>query len=176
MFPANTGQGPACSGSALACVVQEQCWCPAGLGTCFAPVSERFANICPNQPKPGLYVNTVHRTATRNVLNTLRNVQPVHPNSRTRLVRSPFNRTREKTLSGVDLSPRLRNSCRIHMARFSGPGDHSGPISGHFRRFGDLGRTHYLRLQHWHSTLTPNIDIQVDDSTSTFNVDVQHWH
>ena len=121
-------------------------------------------------------MNTVHRTATRNVLNTLRNVQPVHPNNRTRLVCSPFNRTQEKTLSGVDLSPRLRNSRRIHMARFSGPGDHSGVISGHFRQFGDLGRTHYLRLQHWHSTLTPNIDIQVYDSTSTVNVDVQHWH
>ena len=125
---------------------------------------------------PGVYVNTVHRTATRNVSNTLRNVQPVHPNNRTRLVCSPFNRTREKTLSGVDLSPRLRNSRRIHMARFSGLGDHSGPISGHFRRFGDLGRTHYLRLQHWHSTLTLNIDIQHPHSTFTFNIGIEPWY
>ena len=121
-------------------------------------------------------MNTVHRTATRNVLNTLRNVQPVHPNNRTRLVRSPFNRTREKTLSGVDLSPRLRNNRRIHMARFSGPGDHSGPISDHFRRFGDLGRTHYPRLQHWHSTLTLNIDIQHPHSTLAFNIGIEQWH
>ena len=110
--------------------------------------------------RPGLYVNTVHQTATRNVLNTLRNVQPVHPNNRTRLVRSPFNRTREKTSSGVDLSPRLRNSRRIHMARFSGPGDHSGPISTHFRRFGHFGPDPSMRLQHWRSTLAFNIDIQ----------------
>ena len=109
---------------------------------------------------PGVYVNTVHRTATRNVLNTLRNVQPVHPNNQTRLVCSPFNRTREKTLSGVDLSPRLRNSRRIHMARFSGPGDHSGPISDHFRRFGHFGPDPYMRLQHWHSTLAFSIGIQ----------------
>ena len=30
--------------------------------------------------------------------------------------------------------------------RFSGPGDHSGPISGHFRRF--RATTDYLRLEH----------------------------
>ena len=121
-------------------------------------------------------MNTVHRTATRNVSNTLRNVQPVHPNNRTRLVCSPFNQTREKTLSGVDLSPRLRNSRRIHMARFSGPGDHSGPISDHFRRFGHFGPDPYMRLQHWHSTLTFNIDIQHWHSTLAFDIGIQHWH
>ena len=128
--------------------------------------------MCNRRLHPGLYVNTVHRTATRNVLNTLRNVQPVHPNNRTRLVCSPFNRTREKTLSGVDLSPRLRNSRRIHMARFSGPGDHSGPISDHFRRLGHFGPDPYtgeyetptlafnIGIQHWHSTLAFNIGVQ----------------
>ena len=38
----------------------------------------------------------------------------------------------QETLSGVDRSQRLRNSRRIHVARFSGPGDHSRPISCHF--------------------------------------------
>ena len=34
-----------------------------------------------------------------------------------------------------DLSQRLGNGRAIHLGGFSGPGDHSGPISGHFRRF-----------------------------------------
>ena len=32
-----------------------------------------------------------------------------------------------------DLSQRIGNGCAIHLDGFSGPGDHSGPISGHFR-------------------------------------------
>ena len=34
-----------------------------------------------------------------------------------------------------DLSQRLGNVRAIHLGGFSGPGVHSGPISGHFRRF-----------------------------------------
>ena len=34
-----------------------------------------------------------------------------------------------------DLSQRLGNGRAIHLGGFSGPGDHSGPISGRFRRF-----------------------------------------
>ena len=71
-----------------------------------------------------------------------------------RTVTARLRRTAEQTLSGLDQSQRLQNSHWIYMARFSGPGDHSGLISYHFRRFGDLGRTHYLRLQHWRSTFS----------------------
>ena len=88
----------------------------------------------------------------------------------------PGRRAGEKTLSGLDRSQRLQNNRRIHMAQFSGPGDHSGPISGHFRRFGDLGRTHDLRLQHWHSTLTFNVGIQHQHSTSAYNIGIQDGH
>ena len=34
-----------------------------------------------------------------------------------------------------DLSQRLGNGHAMHLGGFSGPGDHSGPISGNFRRF-----------------------------------------
>ena len=81
---------------------------------------------------------------------------------------------REKRLSGLDLSQRLRSSRSIHMARFSGPGDHSGPISDHVRRFGHFGPDPYMRLQHWHSALAFNIDIQHWHSTLAFNIGVQH--
>ena len=33
-------------------------------------------------------------------------------------------------------SESLRNGCGIHLGRFLGPGDHSGPISIHFGDFG----------------------------------------
>ena len=72
----------------------------------------------------------------------------------------PGRRAAEKSLSGLDPSQRLQNSRRIHVGRFSGPGDHSGSISGHFCRFGHLGLDPHMRLQHWHSTLTFNIGIQ----------------
>ena len=59
-----------------------------------------------------------------------------------------------------DWSQRRENGRGVHGDRFSGPGDHSGPISGHFRRFRakpptcdlnivTLGQLRLLRLQHW---------------------------
>ena len=58
-----------------------------------------------------------------------------------------------------DLSQRLGNGRAIHLGGFSGPGDHSGPILGHFRRFRarppicnlnivTLPQWRLLRLQH----------------------------
>ena len=45
-----------------------------------------------------------------------------------------------------DRSQTLGNTCRIHVGGFSKPGDHSGPISDHFRRF--RARPAYLRIEH----------------------------
>ena len=89
---------------------------------------------------------------------------------------------RKKRLSGLDLSQRLRKSRGIHVGRFSGPGDHPRPISGHFGDFGPdpLSETSTLAfnisIQHRHSTLAFNIGIQHWHSTLAFNVDIQHWH
>ena len=43
----------------------------------------------------------------------------------------------------IPINKRLRNGRRIHLGRFSGPGDHSRPIWGHF---GDFGRTPYFNI------------------------------
>ena len=61
-----------------------------------------------------------------------------------------------------DRSQRRDNGRGMPGGRFSGPGDHSGPISVHFRRFRarplicdlnivTLPQLRLLRFQHWHS-------------------------
>ena len=65
-------------------------------------------------------------------------------------------------LGPQDRSQRRENGREKPGGRFSGPGDHSGPISGHFRRFWarppicdlnivTLPHLRLLRFQHWHS-------------------------
>ena len=101
----------------------------------------------------------------------------------------------QKTLSGVDRSQRLRNSRRIHVARFSGPGDHSRPISAMFVYFGpgplsetsacgvNIGIRHRhsrlafnIGIQDCHSTLAFKTAIQHRHSTSVISLGIQHWH
>ena len=98
---------------------------------------------------------------------------------------NPPQRWPKKKLSGLDLSQRLRKSRGIHVGRFSGPGDYSGPSSGHFRRFRHFGpyplsETSTLEfnigIPHWHSTLVFDIGIQHWQSTLVFNIGIQHWH